>query len=112
MGSYRPGDVILASVSIDNRSVAKIRPAVVIAADTSGKLVICPVSSKAPSDAPSIPLSIDDFADGGLDLFGESFVMVSRRITIRNSDVIGRRGRLVPVSLAEITGDSSRKPSG
>ena len=102
MGSYRPGDVILVSVSIDDGSMTKVRPAVVVAED-GGKITICPVSSRAPSDAASVPITLEDFARGGLDLFGESFVLTARRLTIRSGDVIGKRGHLWPESLAGIT---------
>jgi mRNA interferase MazF len=102
MSRYLPGDVVLVSASIDDRSGAKVRPAVVIISGECGELSICPVSSKPSSDSISIPLSIDDFASGGLDLFSESYILASRVLAIRSSDVIGKRGRLVPESLAGI----------
>jgi mRNA-degrading endonuclease toxin of MazEF toxin-antitoxin module len=104
MGQYQRGDVILASVTLDDRSSAKTRPAVVIACDKTGVIHVCPVSSKPPSDASCMPVSLDDFAAGGLDLFGESYVMTSRLLTLRSGDVIGKKGRLTAESLAEITG--------
>jgi mRNA-degrading endonuclease toxin of MazEF toxin-antitoxin module len=103
MGQYVKGDVLLASVALDDRTVPKIRPVVVIHREASGRIHICPVSSKPPSDAPSLPLSIDDFTTGGLDLFGESYVMTSRVLTLSGRDVIGKKGRLTSESLAEIT---------
>jgi len=102
MGSYLPGDVVLTCLAIDDRSGAKIRPAVVIADAGGGGISVCPVSSKPPTDAPSIPLSIDDFASGGLNLFGESYIMVSRVRVIRTGEVIGKRGRIIPETLDEI----------
>jgi mRNA interferase MazF len=104
MGQYVRGDVILASVALDERSNAKTRPAVVIATGGTTMIHICPVSSRPPSDAPCIPISLDDFSEGGLDLFGESYVMTSRVLTIQSGDVIGKRGRLTMDSLAEIAG--------
>ena len=102
MGQYVNGDVLLASVALDDRTAPKIRPVVVIGTGEPGKVHICPVSSKPPSDAPSLPLSIDDFATGGLDLFGESYVMMSRVLTLRSRDIIGKKGRLTPEALADI----------
>ena len=102
MGHYLRGDVILASVALDDRISPKARPVIVIATGEPGIVYICPVSSKPPSDAPSLPLSLSDFASGGLDIFGESFVMTSRVLTIRSGDVIGKKGRLTAESLAEI----------
>jgi hypothetical protein len=104
MGEYLRGDVILAPVALDDRSRVKTRPAIVIASAGTGVIRICPVSSKPPSDAPCVPISLDDFSEGGLDLFGESYVMTSRVITITSGKVIGKKGRLTPESLAEITG--------
>jgi mRNA interferase MazF len=102
MGRFVKGDVLLASVALDDRALSKTRPVVVIGTIEPGRLHICPISSKPPSDAPSLPLSLDDFASGGLDLFGESYVMTSRVVTIRSGDVIAKKGRLTAESLAEI----------
>lgn len=103
MGRYLPGDVLLVSVALDDRTLPKARPAIVIATEEPGRILVCAVSSKPPSDAPSLPLSIDDFATGGLDLFTESFVIISRVLAINSGDVIGKKGRLTAESLAEIT---------
>jgi mRNA interferase MazF len=108
MGQYSCGDVLLASVALDSRTSPKTRPVVVIRFDPASTVHICPVSSKPPTDAPSLPLSIDDFSTGGLDLFSESYVMTSRVTTIRSSDVIGKKGHLTPDFIQEIT---SRVPS-
>ena len=102
MGQYVKGDVLLASVALDNRTVAKTRPVIVIRADDSGALHVCPVSSKPPSDASCLPLTIDDFSTGGLDLFGESYIMTSRVLLLRSGAVIGKKGRLNSESLNEI----------
>jgi len=102
MGRYVQGDVVLASVSIDDKSGAKTRPAVVVGTSQNGDVIICPVSSKPTFDAPCIPLSLDDFSVGGLDLFVESFVLTARVTVIRNSDVIGKLGRLTDEYTQEI----------
>ena len=94
MSQYAQGDVVLVSVSIDDRSGAKTRPAVVIKTTPAGDVIVCPVSSKPSFDSPSLPLSLDDFSTGGLDLFSESFVLTGRVTVIRNGNVIGKRGRL------------------
>ena len=103
MGQYVKGDVLLASVALDDLTSPKTRPVVVIRTQEPGMVCICPVSSKPPSDAPCIPISLDDFSEGGLDLFGESYVMTSRVLTLRSSEVIGKKGRLTAGALAEIT---------
>jgi hypothetical protein len=108
MGQYTVGDVLLASVALDDRTPPKTRPVIVIGMEESGLIRICPVSSKPPSDAPCLPLTIDDFAAGGLDLFSESYIMTSRVLTLRSGAVIGKKGRLNKEALAEIT---ARVPS-
>jgi hypothetical protein len=104
MGQYVKGDVLLALVALDDRTSPKTRPVVVIKTEGSGRIHICPVSSKPPSDASFIPISLDDFSDGGLDLFGESYVMTSRVLTLTSGKVIGKKGRLNAESLVEIAG--------
>jgi mRNA interferase MazF len=94
MGQYIRGDVVIAPVAIDERSVAKTRPAVVIATGSKGEVYLCPVSSKPSSDAPSVPISLDEFSQGGLDLFDESYVLTSRVYRIPCREIIGKKGRL------------------
>ena len=72
MGNYIRGDVVIVPVAFEERSGVKNRPAVVIATGQAHEVYLCPVSSKPPSDAPCVPISLDDFSGGGLDLFGES----------------------------------------
>lgn len=102
MGQYACGDVLLAPVALDDRTAQKTRPVVVVGTEEPGRIRVCPVSSRPPSDAPFLPLTIDDFAQGGLDLFGESYLMTSRVLILRTGDVIGKKGRLSPDTLAEI----------
>jgi mRNA interferase MazF len=94
MGQYTRGDVVIAPVAIDERSGVKTRPAVVIGTGNSGEVYLCPVSSKPPSDSPTVPISLDDFSRGGLDLFGESYILTSRVCSIPCREIIGKKGRL------------------
>jgi len=102
MSHYIRGDVVIAPVAFEERNRAKTRPAVVIATGRTHEVYLCPVSSKPPSDASSIPISLDDFSEGGLDLFGESYVLTSRVFVIRSGEVIGKRGRLTEESITSI----------
>jgi len=94
MGRFVRGDVILAPVPFEERRGAKTRPAVVVSTRGNGDLCVCPVSSKPSSDTPCTPLGLDDFCEGGLDLFSESFVLTAKVSVIRAGDVIGLKGRL------------------
>ena len=102
MGHYSRGDVVLAPVACEERGSVKTRPAVVIGTKEQGYVYLCPVSSKPSSDAPSMPISLDDFSEGGLDIFGESYVLTSVVRMIRNGDVIGKRGHLTTESLSSL----------
>jgi hypothetical protein len=102
MGHYSRGDVVIAPVAFEELGGVKTRPAVVIGTREDGYVYLCPVSSKPPSDAPCIPISLDDFSEGGLDLFSESYVLTSRVRVIRSGEVIGKRGRLAEESVSSI----------
>lgn len=94
MGEYFVGDVVLAPVLFDGSGNVKRRPAIVVARESDGRLRVCPVTSRASPDLPSVPLGIGDFATGGLDLFEESYVLPSYLATIRSADVVGKKGRV------------------
>ncbi|MFA5331096.1 MAG: type II toxin-antitoxin system PemK/MazF family toxin [Methanoregula sp.] len=102
MGHYSRGDVILAPVPFDERHGAKTRPAVVISTRENGDVCVCPISSRPPTDAPCIPLALEDFSQGGLDLFSESYVLTSRVTVLRSGDVIGLKGRLTAEAMSGI----------
>jgi mRNA interferase MazF len=102
MGRYASGDVVLAPVRIGGAGERKVRPAVVVIAGEDGTLLICPVSSSPSTDGISVPLSLHDFARGGLDLFAESYALTAHAATIRAADVAGKKGILLPETLAAI----------
>jgi mRNA interferase MazF len=103
MGNYSLGNVVIAPVACEDRGGVKTRPAVVIGMTEKGEVYLCPVSSKPPSDAPCVSISLDDFSEGGLDLFNESYVLTSRVRMIRSGDVIGKRGQLTEEAFQAIT---------
>ena len=96
MGHYHTGDILLAPIKIRHESVAKVRPVLVIGLDESGTLITVPISSHAPRDSAYIPLSLDDFADGGLDILDESYILIAHRCMVHPASVIGKKGRLSP----------------
>ena len=102
MGRYASGDVVLAPVRIGGCGERKVRPVVVVSLGESGSLFVCPVSSSPSTDGISIPLSLNDFARGGLDLFTESYALTVHAATIRTSDVVGKKGTLLPETLVAV----------
>ncbi|HTY14866.1 MAG TPA: type II toxin-antitoxin system PemK/MazF family toxin [Methanoregulaceae archaeon] len=94
MGRYVKGDVVLASVRIDAKSGAKVRPCIVVSTTDTGTLVVCPISSRPACDTATVPVSLDDFSTGGLDLFRESYILTSRQCRITCREIVGKKGRL------------------
>jgi mRNA interferase MazF len=111
MGTYRRGDVVLAVVPFNGYDGAKTRPAVVMAARENGDLVVCPVSSRPATDAPCVPIDLDDFVEGGLDLFSESFALTSRITVIQAGAVIAKKGRLTADALDSVSLQVPRDPA-
>jgi hypothetical protein len=112
MGEFVPGDVVIAPVRFEEGTGVKVRPVVVIQSSEGGLLTVCPVSTRDASDQITLPLSLDDFLEGGLDMFGESYVYPAKTRQIRSRDIIGKRGRLTKDALYGITGKISGKPTG
>ncbi|MDD1715639.1 MAG: type II toxin-antitoxin system PemK/MazF family toxin [Methanolinea sp.] len=94
MGSYQRGDVVLVPVRIRESGERKVRPAVVVKADAGGDLIVCPVSQKPAFDTPSIPIGLPDFAEGGLDIHSESYILTSLSCKVKPFAVRGKKGRL------------------
>ncbi len=104
MGHYHTGDVLLAPIQIRHGGVEKVRPVLVIGHGESGTLLACPISSRAPRDMPCVSLSLDDFTEGGLDLFHESYILTAFHCTVHPANVIGKKGRLSPGAVSLLTG--------
>jgi hypothetical protein len=102
MGSYFRGDVLLAPLCISRERGMKVRPVVVLGASGQSELFVSPVSSTPPFEGPVVPLCIDDFSEGGLDLMGESYLVTGRICRIRVSDVIGKKGRLTQDAIRDL----------
>jgi mRNA-degrading endonuclease toxin of MazEF toxin-antitoxin module len=94
MGSFVRGDVIIAKVPCFGRNTEKLRPAVVVGSDRDNNLIVVPVSSQPSADTPSLTLSLEDFSEGGLDMFNDSFILVSHATKLHPRDVVGKRGHL------------------
>jgi mRNA-degrading endonuclease toxin of MazEF toxin-antitoxin module len=94
MGSYSPGDVLLIPIDLRGKRGKKARPALVVGADSPSVLLVCPISGHASGDSSSLPLELEDFEEGGLDLFSASYILVSITCRVPVSDVFGKKGRL------------------
>jgi mRNA interferase MazF len=101
MSTYKPGDVILAQVMPGSAWSRKVRPAVVMSVD-GGDLIVCPVSSSPSGDQFSKRLELYDFSSGGLEIAGESYILLTCHCRISVRDVIGLKGRLSPEFLQDL----------
>jgi hypothetical protein len=102
MGTYVPGDVLLARVRLRGQSDPKTRPVVVLATRPGGILEVSPVTSRPPADALSLPLAPADFDEGGLDICDESYLLVRITVVVKASEIIGKKGRVGSEALAEV----------
>ena len=102
MGHYSRGDVVIASVSIDEKSGLKTRPAMVIGGGERNDIFLCPITSRAATDTACVPVSLDNFSEGGLDLFGESYILASHVVKIRCGEIIGKKGRLTEETITTV----------
>jgi mRNA interferase MazF len=94
MSHYVPGDIVIGPFPHEKERDAKIRPALVIATRPDGDLCCCPIRSTPRAGTLCIPITIDDFAVGGLDLFSESYVQTDTVRRVRIGTVIGKKGRV------------------
>lgn len=95
MSRFNAGDVLLVPFPFAREETgAKVRPALVIALAHNGDPVCCPIRSKPRAGSRCVPIGIDDFISGGLDLFSESHVQTDTVLTIRPGTVVALKGRV------------------
>lgn len=94
MSHYFRGDVLLAPIRIGRGRDQKVRPVVVLGAGGNGELIVCPISARPPFDGSCIPVALGDFESGGLEIFGESYLLVEDQCTINAAVVVGKKGTL------------------
>lgn len=108
MSSYFPGDVVLALMDLGGPYGRKARPAVVVSSSGKNRFSLCPVTSRQPGDADFVPLDLDDFETGGLDLFEESYVLISGVCKVDGREILGKKGRLSEAAFSVISARSLR----
>ena len=102
MSRYFRGDVILTAVRVGPYDEGKVRPAVVVHADEKGCLMVCPISCSPSWDQPSVPIDLEDFQDGGLDIINESYVLAGTVVRVQARTVAGKKGRLTRETMETI----------
>ncbi|MDH7510795.1 MAG: type II toxin-antitoxin system PemK/MazF family toxin [Methanolinea sp.] len=104
MSRFVRGDVILVSLRIAGAGPEKVRPALVVGAEGE-RLLVIPVSCTPSRDTPSVPLSLPDFSEGGLDIVRESFLLPAHAAWVFQRSVIGKKGRVTQEFLSRVAED-------
>lgn len=103
MSGYAAGDVVLAFINLG--SGGKVRPAVITGKKTDGSYNAYPVTGSEPAGQPYLQLELADFETGGLDLFDQSYILVSVPVEIRVNEIMAKKGRLSRIFLERLPGD-------
>lgn len=91
MSHYISGDVVLVPFPHENE-VKKVRPAIVLATKSNGDICLCPIRGNPRPGILFIPISIDDFKEGGLDLFSESYIQIDTVRKVKSGSIIAKKG--------------------
>ena len=103
MSRFMRGDVVLVSLRIANAGPEKVRPALITGKEGE-RLLVIPVSCTPSRDTPSVPLSLPDFSEGGLDIVRESFLLPAHAAWVFQRSVIGKKGRVSQEFLSRFVG--------
>jgi len=101
MSTYKKRDVVLAPFSFYPGDQPKVRPAIVLS-EESGDLLLAPCSRRLPESLSAITIDLDDFEEGGLELFEESVVLVAHLTKMPKRKVISKKGRLTKEAFTKI----------
>lgn len=93
MSSYQQRDVVLAPFSFYQGDSTKVRPAIVLS-EEAGTLLLAPCSRRQADSLSAITISLDDFEEGGLELFEDSVVLVAHQAHVPKRKIIKKKGRL------------------
>ena len=93
------GDVVVVPFPFSDLSLAKRRPALVLADLDGDDVILVQITSRAMQDRYSLPIADADFAQGELRL--PSYVRPNRIFTADRSLILYRVGMLKPDRLAE-----------
>jgi len=101
MGTYRPRDVIIAPFPFNDGRGNKNRPAVILSVEND-QLLLAPCSSKPADNVPSVRIDLNDFEEGGLDLFDESYILIIHHARVPTKKILSKKGRLTTEAFMDI----------
>ena len=96
------GEVVVISFPRPDPAGGKRRPALVIADLPGADLILCQITSRAHSDAFSVPLDSSDFERGSLPQ--PSFIRPQRLFTVEHRVILYSIGKVQAAKLNEVLG--------
>lgn len=99
MARFIKGDVIVVPFPFSDLTLAKRRPALVIAELKGDDLILCQITSQWIKDEYAIPMDEADFAEGTLKQ--RSYIRPNRIFTADSSIILYKVGRLKQKKIAE-----------
>jgi mRNA interferase MazF len=100
MGRFVKGDVVVLPFPFSDLSMAKRRPALVVAELPGDDVILCQITSKSKADKYAVPVAKSDFDQGGLR--HDSHVRPNRLFTADSNIVVYRAGVVNPVKVQEV----------
>ncbi len=101
MGAPSAGSVVLVPFPFSDLSVAKLRPAIVLADAGRGDAILCQVTGNRYADPIAMELSTSDFASGSL--LRTSYARPGKLFTASGDLIVREVGILRPESLSRLT---------
>ncbi len=100
MGQFVRGDVVVIPFPFSDLSGAKRRPALVVAALPGDDVILCQITTQSFFNSYAIPISYDDFAEGGL--HSDSNIRPEKLFTADSAIIAYRAGSLTQTKLQEV----------
>ena len=93
MHSYQPRDVVIVPFPFLHGESRKNRPAVVLSVESDTAL-LAPCTRRAADGISAVSIDLEDFEEGGLDLFEESTVLIAYQTTVPIKKIQKKKGKL------------------
>ncbi|UYM18551.1 type II toxin-antitoxin system PemK/MazF family toxin [Endozoicomonas euniceicola] len=102
MGIPAAGTIVTIDFPFSDLSATKRRPALVLAQVSRGDIILCQITSKAYSDPAAVPITLEDFSSGQLNL--KSFARPCKLFTAHSSLIRQEIATLKLQKFSEVTG--------
>ncbi len=100
MGKPVTGEIVVLPFPQTDLNTGKRRPALVVANLTGDDLILCQITSQAPSDDYSVPVTANDFERGRLAV--DSFIRPNRLFTVEQAVILYAAAKVRDAKLQEV----------